>query len=552
MKPWLFPCILAIASLVLLLGGLSVRSLWGPEGRWAAIVKEMISSGNWFVPTINGQLYFDKPLLSYWAMLPFALIGGLNEAMLRVPGVIAGMATVFVAFLVGRRFFGSFSAFLSGALLLLSPMFLFWSRTISAEMMNTLAVWIMIWAFFAARDTRKGSYVFLIYIVAAVASFLKGPVAAAVGFFVMVVTGLIETILNVRAKGPEKTALRSIFLREFFWIFSKPGFFGIAAGLVVFAILLFLPVIVTGSWVSVQLMWRENVTRFFLPFDHEDPAYAYTWAILLFCAPWTFAMLGALWQWRLKWSEPGARRVIEAAFAILLFYVLSGSRRGYYILPLIPALAIMTGEALKAWLESAKERFNAVGLSVAATIGLLALAGAAICYVYFGYDAYRHISEVPLALMVIAAAAIAFYFLAKKRRIAALWTILAIMFAVNLWGVTIASVIGERGRTLKEFALRASKEVDSVGPENLVLFRTGTAEFLFYLNKPVNIKNVIFLNEVKAFEKTHPKALLVLNMKDATPDLIEYIGKRTPLVQQVNPGDDGDYFVLLQLGKYTK
>jgi 4-amino-4-deoxy-L-arabinose transferase-like glycosyltransferase len=61
------------AVLLLLFIALGDSNLMRSESRWAEIVREMLASGDWFNPTINGETYFDKPLLSYWLIALFAL-----------------------------------------------------------------------------------------------------------------------------------------------------------------------------------------------------------------------------------------------------------------------------------------------------------------------------------------------------------------------------------------------------------------------------------------------------------------------------------------------
>ena len=55
----------------------------------------MLVTHNYFWPTINGHVYYDKPLGSYWLVIfstPFT--GGLNEAATRLPSAIAGLLAV--------------------------------------------------------------------------------------------------------------------------------------------------------------------------------------------------------------------------------------------------------------------------------------------------------------------------------------------------------------------------------------------------------------------------------------------------------------------------
>src|SRR5208337_659575 len=76
-------CVLILAA-ILFFARLGARALWSSEFRWAEIAREMLVTHNYFWPTINGHVYYDKPLGSYWLVIlstPFT--GGLNEAATR-------------------------------------------------------------------------------------------------------------------------------------------------------------------------------------------------------------------------------------------------------------------------------------------------------------------------------------------------------------------------------------------------------------------------------------------------------------------------------------
>src|SRR5687768_15972836 len=67
--------LLAVLLFLPLLGG---RDLWAPvEPRYAEIVRIMFAKGEWVVPTVNGDLYTDKPILYFWlALIASKLAGG--------------------------------------------------------------------------------------------------------------------------------------------------------------------------------------------------------------------------------------------------------------------------------------------------------------------------------------------------------------------------------------------------------------------------------------------------------------------------------------------
>ncbi len=84
-----------VLTAILFFTRLGARALWSSEFRWAEIAREMLVTHNYFWPTINGHVYYDKPLGSYWLVIfstPFT--GGLNEAATRLPSAIAGLLAV--------------------------------------------------------------------------------------------------------------------------------------------------------------------------------------------------------------------------------------------------------------------------------------------------------------------------------------------------------------------------------------------------------------------------------------------------------------------------
>lgn len=72
--------IVLIFTAILFFARLGARALWASEFRWAEIAREMRVTHNYFWPTINGHVYYDKPLGSYWLVLfSTPLTGSLNE-----------------------------------------------------------------------------------------------------------------------------------------------------------------------------------------------------------------------------------------------------------------------------------------------------------------------------------------------------------------------------------------------------------------------------------------------------------------------------------------
>ncbi|MGB7580858.1 MAG: glycosyltransferase family 39 protein [Sedimentisphaerales bacterium] len=91
-------------ALYLLIAGSS--TLWDrDEPRYARVTAEMVESGNYLVPTFNGEVWFDKPILLYWLMsVPVRLLGP-SEIACRFTGVMGTAVTLLLTFFIGKKLY---------------------------------------------------------------------------------------------------------------------------------------------------------------------------------------------------------------------------------------------------------------------------------------------------------------------------------------------------------------------------------------------------------------------------------------------------------------
>lgn len=329
--------LLLFASLPLFwnLGFLSLRF---SESRWLFIVREMLSTGDWFSLQLDGEFYGDKPYLSYWAIAVAAkLFGGLDEGTARTPSALAATATVLLTGFLGARAFGRPVGVLSGFVLATSFGLVEQARLASADAWNLFFTTAAVALLAELRTHGRAPVALAFGACMGVGCQAKGLGAAAVPLSVAILDAARR--LSSSAFPAPRLPLRTV---------------AFAAVLVAaaFAGAYFAPFVLhrlqRGDWTLLELAWRENVVRAVKPFDHRDegPLY-YTYILPALMLPWGIWLPLALTRRIAAWRrEPGAWIPLAAFVAAFAVYTASGSRRSYYILPAMPFASILTASFL--------------------------------------------------------------------------------------------------------------------------------------------------------------------------------------------------------------
>jgi 4-amino-4-deoxy-L-arabinose transferase-like glycosyltransferase len=346
---------LALLSALLYLHHLGERSLWGSEGRWAEIAREMHDQSDYLTPRINGTPYRDKPLLSYYMITALTpLTGGeVTETTARLPSALAAVAAVFLLYSLGKKLYDRETGLAASLILATSFFLVYWGRAASADVITMTGVLLSLRIFLAYEESKNPIWLYLFFLSMACNSLTKGLL----GF-----------------------ALPLVVLLPYLWVGKKWNCLAnrhlLPAG--IFALVLYLlPFLVDttqgGTGRSLYLVFKENVIRFFAPFDHKEPIYYYLYEIFLIFAPWAFFLPGALWH-HLRKKPLGSTGWFTLLYfvALFAFFTLSGSRRSYYLIPLFPAAALLVG---RMWIDLTRrpERRGRAFVKVYLPAGILCL-----------------------------------------------------------------------------------------------------------------------------------------------------------------------------------
>src|SRR5207244_2942792 len=114
-----YPLYLALLAAFIFFPFLGARDFWAPvEPRYAEIARVMFIKREWIIPTVNGGLYTDKPILYFWLVLIVSKIAiSVNEWTVRLPSALGAVGVVVTTYAIGRDFFSRRVGFMSGSVL---------------------------------------------------------------------------------------------------------------------------------------------------------------------------------------------------------------------------------------------------------------------------------------------------------------------------------------------------------------------------------------------------------------------------------------------------
>jgi 4-amino-4-deoxy-L-arabinose transferase-like glycosyltransferase len=130
-----------ICLAVYLPGFFSLPPIDRDESRFAQASRQMLESGDWIVPRIQGRERLNKPPMIYWAQAGAASISTLGNAerdriwMYRLPSMLCAIASVLATWWLGRTMFDARAAWLAAVLLGLCPIVWWEARQARADML---------------------------------------------------------------------------------------------------------------------------------------------------------------------------------------------------------------------------------------------------------------------------------------------------------------------------------------------------------------------------------------------------------------------------------
>jgi 4-amino-4-deoxy-L-arabinose transferase-like glycosyltransferase len=328
--PWL----LLVAAVSWGLGGYAL--LDPDEGRNGEVAREMTAGGDFVLPRLDGLPYLDKPVLFFAADALCQRLLGAGETAARLPSLLFALATAALTGWFAGRLFGRRARQVAAVAALAAPLPIAFARTVIFDSALTFFVVLALCAFYLAVEARAAGrgglgWTALAWTATGLGVLTKGPVALAVPLLAAAPYAGFRRASRA-VWHPLGAALLALCVAPWVWAVSRqvPEFLHYA--------------LFTETWrrVTTPEMNREGPLWFFLP------------CLLAGALPWSVLALAG---WRRSLSPRGADRGLGSPRLYLILWIalplvlfsLSHSKRPQYILPLLPAVAIM---AAKVWVDA--------------------------------------------------------------------------------------------------------------------------------------------------------------------------------------------------------
>ena len=330
---------LAVLLIAVWLATLANRPLFNPdEGRYAEIPREMLSGGDWVIPHLDGLDYIEKPPLQYWATATMYRFFGVSEFAARLYTALTALGTVALVGLLGTRLGGRDTGWRAAAIASGMVMMVILGQLVTLDMSLTFYMTASMTGFVLAQQENDSApqendgwrkWMLLAWFAAALGVLTKGLVAAAIPAAVLVIYSLCSR---------DFTPWRKLNLAR-----GLPVFLGL-----------------TVPWHWLAAMRRHDFLQFFFVHEHfaryltpiadrQESWWFFGMVFLIGTVPWTVPALRVMaGGWRGGGRGHGAGTPFRPTFFlwiwvlfVCVFFSLSDSKLMPYILPAMPALAVL-------------------------------------------------------------------------------------------------------------------------------------------------------------------------------------------------------------------
>ncbi|MFN7097479.1 MAG: ArnT family glycosyltransferase [Gammaproteobacteria bacterium] len=308
------------------------------EARYSEVAREMLVNHQFITPQVNGIDFFDKPILFYWLQAIAMAVFGVNAWAIRLWPMLFGLFGVLIIFSTCKHLFNRRAAWVMAMMLASSPLYYFTAHYANLDLevavLITASLCFFIRAYQHETNTFSAKWLYASYAAAGLAILTKGLIGIA---FPIMIIGLWILFTNQ-------------------WSLLRQTRIAHGLGLI---LLITLPWFIAVEYVnpgfSYYFFYVQQFLRFLTAsFNNREPFWFYLPVVLVGILPWSLYLFMAFKNYIKQKNVISTFFVIWAA-TIFVFFSIPHSKLIGYIVPAIPPLAVLAGQAYLAAEEKTKK-----------------------------------------------------------------------------------------------------------------------------------------------------------------------------------------------------
>jgi len=501
------------------------------EAVFSEATREMVATGNYITPTYNYEPRYDKPILFYWLMSLAYKLFGITEFSARFTSAIFGVAIAAMTFFFVKKLYCQRAAILAGLCLLLNLEFFVYSHSAVTDMTLAFFITASLYSFYlgyqmslefgvsSSEFKNINKWYLLFWTFAALATLTKGIIGilfpAMIIFIYLAVSGELNKV---------KTLLTPRFLLSFSAI--------------------------TFPWYIAQ--FSINGWEFFNAFiikhhlqrytevisSHSGPIYFYIPVILAGFFPWVAFLPNAIYNAFKQKETASASLPLQAVsrggkheiylfglvwfFVIFIFFSISRTKLPNYIMPLFPAMAIITGLAIHDIIEKELQKtwlYISCSFLIAISLALAIAAFFVLPQTTMGIT-FLPVFFWGIGICFLAIAVFGFTIINKRYRLVSIGGIAAativLLILMRTYGAPPVNIYFQK--TLYQYSTYAKKNLPEDGV--LATYNINQPSIVFYSRRKIlKLDGESGLRELAAMKNS--KSLLVITKKENIQELEE-------------------------------
>ena len=494
--------LLFLTIIVSVLFGTTLASypLAAPDGaRYAEIPREMVATGDYITPHLNGIKYFEKPPLFYWLQAASIKVFGVNDFAVSFVNALMALGSVLLIYWTSRKIYGRASGIIASFIFATSSLVFALTRIITLDFALTFFLTLCLSSFLLATELpevkKRNIYFWLAYLAAGLAFMTKGLVG-------IVLPGLIlfswVTIFNQ-------------------WRNIKH--YSILTGLMIF-------LLVTLPWHILVQLKNPEFSRFYFIEQHflryltDYAGRAKKWWFF----PAVFA--GGLYPWIVFLPQAITHHIPKKLkewhyhkqsiflllwiFIVYFFYTFSNSKLIPYLLPTFSPIAILIGNYFATYWQKKQHSSINIGFNILFTLNIiLAIAGVVSMFVLdFSEQTITKQNLYTVSIIMVVSAISSFIAYRRYGLDKGFYVIACLTAGLWLYLTPVISIINKQ--SIKPLIMVLKEQIQP--KDEVICYDTYYQDLPFYLQRRVIIAN--FQGELEFGIKHQDTKGWIINTKE--------------------------------------